>query len=67
MLLLRGAETSSHAVCVNIDWKEGRHHRRINTHMRVLGETITDIVQKKNPTEICMCEVSVVKNPWSLE
>ena len=58
---------SANVVFVNIDWKESRHHRTLNANMKVLAKTITDIVQKMNPTVICMCEVGETKNPLSEE
>ena len=57
---------SANVVFVNIDWKERRHHRTLNVNMKALGNTITDIVQKMNPTVICMCEVGDT-NPLSVE
>ena len=65
--LLQSMEMSANVVFVNIDWKEGRHHRTLNANMKVLGKTITDIVQKMNPTVICMCEVGETKKPLSEE
>ena len=65
--LLKSMEMSVNVVFVNIDWKEGRHHRTLNANMKVLGKTITDIVQKMNPTVICMCEVGETKKPLSEE
>ncbi len=58
---------SANVVFVNIDWKESRHHGTLNANMKVLHKTITDIVQKMNPTVICMCEVGVAKIPLSEE
>jgi len=55
-LLLQRTEMSIHVVFVNIDWNESRHYRQPNRNLRLLKSTITDIVQRMNPTEICMCE-----------
>ena len=52
--LVQSTEMSANVVFVNIDWKESRHHRTLNVNMKVLGKTITDIVQKMNPMVICM-------------
>ena len=65
-LLPQSPERSANVVFVNIDWKDSRHHRTLNANMKVLAKTITDIVQKMNPTVICMCEVSDT-NPLSVE
>ena len=58
---------SANVVFVNIDWKESRLHATLNANMKVLAKTITDIVQKMNPTVICMCEVGVPKKLLSDE
>ena len=58
-LLLQSAAMSANIVFINIDWKESRHHSTLKANMTILGKTITNVVQKMNPTMICMCEVGV--------
>ena len=50
---------------VNIDWKASRHTAAHSTlrNMRRLCSTIADIVQKMQPSILCMCEVGEVSNP----
>ncbi len=60
-------EMSANVVFANIAWKESRHHRTLNANMKLLNNTITDIVRKLNPTVICMCEVGETTIPLSGE
>ena len=69
-LLLQRTEMSIHVVFVNIDWNESRRYRQPNRNLRFLKSTITDIVQRMNPTVICMCEVGEANIPlsdWQME
>ena len=58
---------TANTVFVNIDWKKSRHYRTLNANVKVLGTTITNIVQKMKPTVMCMCEVGETSNPLSNE
>ena len=66
-LLLQSIERSANIVLVNINCKKCRHYRTLNANMKVLGTTITNIVQNMKPTVICMCEVGETSNPSSNE
>ena len=57
----------ANVVFINIDWKESRHHKTLGANMIVLSKTITDVVNKMNPTMICMCEVGVSAIPLTQE
>ncbi len=54
---LQSTGMSANVVFLNIDWKGSRHGRTLNVNMKLLGKTIANVVQKMNPTMICMCEV----------
>ena len=65
--LLQSTEPAN-VVFVNIDWKAGRHTGKNKCrHMQTLADTIMDIVEKMNPTVICMSEVGETKIPLDEE
>ena len=60
---------SANLVFINIDWKKSRHQNQkaLRRNMKILGNTITNVVQEMNPTAICMCEVGTEKIPLTEE
>ena len=60
---------SANLVFINIDWKKSRHQNQkaLRRNMKILGNTITNVVQEMNPTAICMCEVGTEKIPLAEE
>ena len=65
--MLQSTAMFVNVVFINIDWKESRHHKTLGANMIVLSKTITDVVNKMNPTMICMCEVGVSAIPLTQE
>ena len=60
--LPRSTKLSANVVFINIDWKASRHSR-LNANMRILGETIANVVRNMRPAMICMSEVGESKIP----
>ena len=67
MRRLQSTGISANVVFLNIDWKATRHGRTLNNNMKLLGKTIANVVQKMNPTMICMCEVGAATWPLTEE
>ena len=65
--LLQSTGMSANVVFINIDWKASRHFKTLNDNMKLLGNTIANVVHNMNPTMICMCEVGEATNPLTEE
>ena len=65
--LLQSTGMSANVVFINIDWKASRHFKTLNDNMKLLGNTIANVVHNMNPTMICMCEVGEATNPLTQE
>ena len=64
---LQSTGMSANVVFVNIDWKAIRHGKTLKVNMKILDKTIAGMVQKMNPTMICMCEVGAATFPLTEE
>ena len=63
--LLQSTAMRANVVFINIDWKDARHSnlRTTKKNLRILGDTIEDVVLKMKPAMICMTEVGVFSQP----
>ena len=60
---------SAKLVFINSDWKKTMHQNQkaLDRNMKILGNTISNVVHEMNPTAICMCEVGGEKSPLTEE
>ena len=69
MLRQQSTAMSANLVFINIDWKKSKHQtqKALKRNMKILGNTIRNVVHEMNPTAICMCEVGAEKSPLTEE
>jgi len=63
--LLQSTVMPANIVFINIDWKESRHDTEKSTkrNLKILGNTIQDVVRKMKHAMLCITEVGVVAQP----
>ena len=65
--LLQSTEMFANVVFINIDWKASRMFNTLEKNMKLLAETIANVVQNMSPAMICMCEVGEAEYSLTLE
>ena len=64
---LQSTGMAANVVFVHVGWKASRVRRILQANRKLLGKTIANVVQKMNPTMICMCEVGAATFPSTEE